>query len=353
MHPPDDRRAAPPSSVLLFRTPDRRAAPRPLGSLSPGEQRFQRTGVENVRSRRAAAPGGVDGVVIFASPATECASVEQTIGTPARSASRTCSPLRSRRGVRPLTSSATPWRSATSNTCSRSSAFSGRRPMIRPFGWLRQRTAGCCERLDHAPGHLLARHPLPAVHAGLDPVELGEHVVGEVEPAVGQDVALDPAQDAERREALVGGGDLLALAADVVGGQATHRADGRRVVADGDVVVATLEGGAAHLLDAEAAVGPGRMAVQVAADVALREQLRRLAARTPPRAAPAAPRGDRAPRRRPPRSMRRAMARAPRRTQASLWRAAVRCRSARARRPPARPARPRSSTPARAARRAR
>jgi hypothetical protein len=55
------------------------------------------------------------------------------------------------------------------------------------------------------------------VHAGLHPVELGEDVVGQVEPAVGQDVALDPAQDAERRQALVRGRDLLGLAADVVG----------------------------------------------------------------------------------------------------------------------------------------
>ena len=98
-----------------------------------------------------------------------------------------------------------------------------------------------------------ARHPLPAVDARLDPVELGQDVVGEVEPAVGQDVALDPAQDAERRERLVGGGDLLALAADVVGGQPAHGADGRRVVADRDVLVAALAGGAAHLLDARRA----------------------------------------------------------------------------------------------------
>ena len=73
------------------------------------------------------------------------------------------------------------------------------------------------QRLLHARGHLRARHPLAAVDARLHPVELGEHVVGEVEPAVGQDVALDPAQDAERRQRLVGRGDLLALAADVVG----------------------------------------------------------------------------------------------------------------------------------------
>ena len=85
------------------------------------------------------------------SPPTEWASVEQTIFTPARSASRTCSPVRSSRSGRPLTSSATPSSSATSNTRSRSRAFSGRRLISRPLGWLRQRTYGlrsaCSTRL--------------------------------------------------------------------------------------------------------------------------------------------------------------------------------------------------------------
>ena len=72
------------------------------------------------------------------------------------------------------------------------------------------------QRLLDALRHLPPRHPLPAVHARLHPVELGEHVVGEVEPPVGEDVALDPAQDAERRQHLVRGRDLLGLAADVV-----------------------------------------------------------------------------------------------------------------------------------------
>ena len=134
------------------------------------------------------------------------------------------------------------------------------------------------QRLLDALGHLPPRHPLPAVHAGLHPVELGEHVVGEVEPAVGQDVALDPAQDAERRQQLVGGRDLLALAADVVGREAADGADGRRVVADRDVLVAALARRAAHLLDARAAVRPRRVAVQVAADVGDLDERRRLAA---------------------------------------------------------------------------
>ncbi len=78
---------------------------------------------------------------------------------------------------------------------------------------------GMAQRLLDAPRQLGARHPLAAVHAGLDPVEPGEDVVLEIEPAVGQDVAFDAAQDAERRETLVRGGDLVALAAHVVGGE--------------------------------------------------------------------------------------------------------------------------------------
>ena len=126
------------------------------------------------------------------------------------------------------------------------------------------------QRLLDALGHLPPRHPLAAVDAGLHPVELGEDVVGEVEPAVGEDVALDPAQDAERRQHLVGGRDLLGLAADVVGREAADGADRRRVVADREVLVAALARGAAHLLDARPPVRPGRVAVQVAADVGRR-----------------------------------------------------------------------------------
>jgi hypothetical protein len=110
-----------------------------------------------------------------------------------------------------------------------------------------------------------------------DPVELGQDVVGEVEPPVREDVALDAAQDAERRQRVVGRRDLLGLPADVVGVQARDGADGRRVVADRDVVVAAAARGAAHLLDARASVRPRRVAVQVAADVGRRDERRRLA----------------------------------------------------------------------------
>ena len=91
------------------------------------------------------------------------------------------------------------------------------------------------ERLLHAPGELRPRHSLAAVHARLHPVELGEHVVGEIEAPVGEDVALDRAQDPERREQLVRGGDLAGLAAHVVGAELADGAHGGRVVADREI----------------------------------------------------------------------------------------------------------------------
>jgi hypothetical protein len=116
------------------------------------------------------------------------------------------------------------------------------------------------------------------VHACLYPLELCEDVVGKVEPPVGEDVALDPAQDAKRGEQFVCRRDLLGLAADVVRGEAADGSHGGRVVADREVVVAALPGGAGHLLDAGPSVRPSRVAMEVAADVLQLDERRRLAA---------------------------------------------------------------------------
>ena len=134
------------------------------------------------------------------------------------------------------------------------------------------------QRRFDALRHLAPRHPLPAMDARLHPVELGKDVIGKIEPPVGEDVALDPAQDAERRELLVRRRDLLRLAADVVGGESGDGADGGRVVADRDVLVAARLGGAGHLLDARPSVRPRGVAVEVAADVVRLEEHRRLVA---------------------------------------------------------------------------
>ena len=111
------------------------------------------------------------------------------------------------------------------------------------------------------------------MQADLHPVELGEDVVGQVERAVGEDVALASAQDAERSECLVGGRDLLGLTAQVVRIEARHDADRSRVVADRQILVPALERSFCHLEHRRLAVRCGRVNVQVAADVVDSEQI--------------------------------------------------------------------------------
>ena len=122
-------------------------------------------------------------------------------------------------------------------------------------------------RLDRPLGQLARRHPLPAMDARLHPLELGQHVVRQIQRAIAEDVALAPTQDPKRRQPFVRSRDLLALATHVVGGQPGNCADARRVVADGQVLVAALARRLAHLEHARLPVRPGRMAVEVAADV--------------------------------------------------------------------------------------
>ena len=119
------------------------------------------------------------------------------------------------------------------------------------------------------------------MQAQLHPVELLEHVVGEVELAVAPDVDLRAAQLAERRNLLVHRGDLLRLTAQVVGVEPRHDADVRRVVADRDVVVTQLARGERHLEHGRLAVGPRAVHVQVTANVGPPQKRRRLTAKRP------------------------------------------------------------------------
>ena len=156
---------------------------------------------------------------MLSSPRTECASVEQTISTPA-----------SQRLADVLAAQVEAVGQAVDLDCDAllerdlEHAVEVQRVLgpavdVAARGVAEAAHVRVAQRRLDPRGHLAPRHPLAAVHAGLDPVELGEDVIGQVEPAVGQDVAFDPAQDPERREALVGRGDLLGLAANVVGGR--------------------------------------------------------------------------------------------------------------------------------------
>ena len=115
----------------------------------------------------------------------------------------------------------------------------------------------------------------PACTLELHPVELREDVVGEIERPVGEDVDLASAQDAKGRELLVRGGDLLALAPDVVGVESGYDSYGARVVADRDVLVTEVSGRQAELENRGASVRPGGVTVEIAADLGELDERRR------------------------------------------------------------------------------
>src|SRR6476660_566549 len=114
--------------------------------------------------------------------------------------------------------------------------------------------------------------------ARLNPVELGQDVVWEIELAVRPDVALDPGEDSEGRQPLVCLGDFFGLPADIVRPEPGHRADRRRVIADCEVFVAEVACGQPRRGDGLASVRPGRVAVEVAADLVERDEPRWLPA---------------------------------------------------------------------------
>ena len=112
------------------------------------------------------------------------------------------------------------------------------------------------------------------VHRRDDPVELREHLVGDVERAVGADVDLDSAQHPERLHALVDGFDLPPLRLHPPVAQVV------RVIGQAEEPVAATLRLRRHLLDRVLAVGgPGRVAVHLAAEVGELDELRQLSAR--------------------------------------------------------------------------
>ena len=110
------------------------------------------------------------------------------------------------------------------------------------------------------------------VERGDHPVELGEHVVVDVERAVGPDVRLDPAEHAKRLQARVDLVDLLPLRLEPAVAEVV------RVVGEAQEPVAAALRGERHLLDRALAVRrPGRVAVHLAAEVAELDERRKLA----------------------------------------------------------------------------
>ena len=103
--------------------------------------------------------------------------------------------------------------------------------------------AGVAERAHDARGHLRARLLEARVHGGQHDVELGQHLVGEVERAVGQDVALGAGQDADAEARLQRRGWPRDLRAQLLHAEAAGDRRRARVVGDDDVLVAARLGG--------------------------------------------------------------------------------------------------------------
>ena len=91
---------------------------------------------------------------------------------------------------------------------------------------------GVRDRAHHPVGHRLRRHAQLRVHARDHHVELGEQLVGMVERAVLEDVALDAGEDAERRELLVQSGDDVELLAQPLDREAARDLERRRMVGE-------------------------------------------------------------------------------------------------------------------------
>ena len=131
-----------------------------------------------------------------------------------------------------------------------------------------QSTCGFSIAASDATGRVVVE---ARVHGRHHPVELREQLVGDVDLAVGADVHLDPLQDPERRQ--------RSLRASISSHWRCSRPSRRRVrvVAEREVLVAERLRGERHLLDRRLPVRPGRVAVQVAAQVGALDELRQLA----------------------------------------------------------------------------
>ena len=125
-------------------------------------------------------------------------------------------------------------------------------------------TNGLATAAEHAGG--VPRRVLPEarVHAGRHPVEAGQQLVLEVEPAVGEDVHLGGLEHDDVVLARVLGVDLLPLAAHPLGVEAARHRQALGVVADRQVGVAARAGRLDHLGDRARAVAPAGVRVQVA-----------------------------------------------------------------------------------------
>ncbi len=110
------------------------------------------------------------------------------------------------------------------------------------------------------------------MHAGHDDVELGQKILVLVQRPVLEDVDLNAAQDAERRQLFVQLLDDVELRPQPLGVEAVGNGQPRAVIGQGPVGVAQLPRRLGHFTDRAATVRPVRVAVAVT--LQLVEQLR-------------------------------------------------------------------------------
>ena len=125
---------------------------------------------------------------------------------------------------------------------------------------------------DDASRHLIARLAERRVDRRGHDVKSREDLVGVVEPAVGADVDLRAHEDAERRELRVERRGLGEAGLDPFERKSVRHPKPRRVVGDGEIAVAFRLRPQRHRLERVAAVGPVRVRVKVAPDVADRDE---------------------------------------------------------------------------------
>ena len=106
-----------------------------------------------------------------------------------------------------------------------------------------------------------------AVDAGHDVIERRQQLVVEVEPAVGQNVALRPLEDPEPFEPLVQRVDLGQLAAHAVGAEAVGHGQRLRMVGDPQIFQTQHLGRLGHVFQRVVAVALGRVVMKDSNDV--------------------------------------------------------------------------------------
>ena len=109
-------------------------------------------------------------------------------------------------------------------------------------------------------------------------VEALEDAIGKVETAVGKDVDLAAVQDRDLRIQLAQPGNFVGLPRDRIHREVPRRGGMRRMVGNRHVLVAESAAHLHHRFDRVAAVAELGVHVEIAADVALRQQRRQRAA---------------------------------------------------------------------------